>query len=91
MLNKDYKCIDVPDINVGNKSGNVGQEGLMSNNPSTTAVNIDAFYNGLPASELKVYSGLLERRINVQQEMIQIQKKYMRILLARLREEGVNG
>lgn len=100
VMSKEYllkrcKCIDVPDINVGNKSGNVGQEGLMSNNLNTAAVNIDAFYNSLPTSlarlELKVYSELLEHRINAQQEMIQIQEEYIRILLARLREEGVNG
>lgn len=84
----------VTDTNVGNISNNVNQEKLMSNNPSTTAVNIDAFYNGLPASlarlELKAYSELLERRINIQQEMIQAQKEYIEILLARLREDGVN-
>lgn len=87
MYIEDY----VADTNVGNISDNVSQEKLMSNNPSTAAVNIDAFYNGLPASELKVYSELLERRINAQQEMIQIQEEYMRILLARLRKDGMNG
>lgn len=89
--NMEYIEDYVTDTNVGNESDNVNQEKLMSNNSSTTAVNIDAFYNGLPVSELKVYSELLKRRINAQQEIIQIQEEYMRILLARLREDGMNG